>query len=178
MVVEVMGRHAGWIAAYAGVASGANLILVPEVPFDVQEASDFLKKRHESGATASVVVVGEGCSLKGSPPGDSTKVDEFGHARLGGIGELLAREIEKRTGIETLAVVLGHVVRGGAPSAYDRILATRLGVAAVEAVKDEEFGVMVCLRNNILTRVPLAEILGKMKGVDEETIALARDFSI
>ena len=178
MVVEVMGRHAGWIAAYAGVASGANLILVPEVPFDLQEVSDFLKKRHESGATASVVVVGEGCSLKGSPSGDSTKVDEFGHARLGGIGELLAKEIEKRTGIETRAVVLGHIVRGGAPFAYDRILATRLGVAAVQAVKDGEFGMMVCLRNNVLTRVPLSEILGKMKGVDEETITLAKDFSI
>ena len=178
MVVEVMGRHAGWIAAYAGVASGANLILLPEVPFDLQEVSDFLKRRHESGATASVVVVGEGCSLKGSPAGDSTKIDEFGHARLGGIGELLAKEIERRTGIETRAVVLGHVVRGGAPSAYDRILATRLGVAAVQAVKDGEFGVMVCLRNNALTRVPLSEILGKMNGVDKETITLAKDFSI
>ena len=178
MVVEVMGRHAGWIAAYAGVASGANLILLPEVPFDLQEVSDFLKRRHESGATASVVVVGEGCSLKGSPAGDSTKIDEFGHARLGGIGELLAKEIERRTGIETRAVVLGHVVRGGAPFAYDRILATRLGVAAVQAVKDGEFGVMVCLRNNALARVPLSEILGKMNGVDKETITLAKDFSI
>jgi phosphofructokinase-like protein len=178
MVVEVMGRQAGWIAAYAGVASGANLVLVPEAPFDLQEVSNFLKKRHESGATASVVVVGEGCSLKGSPPGDSTKVDEFGHPRLGGIGELLAKEIEKRTGIETRAVVLGHIVRGGAPSAYDRILATRLGVAAVQAVKDGEFGVMVCLRNNTLTRVPLSEILGKMRGVDKETITLTKDFSV
>ena len=178
MVVEVMGRHAGWIAAYAGVASGANLILVPEVSFDLQEVSDFLKKRHEAGATASVVVVGEGCSLKGSPPGDLTKVDEFGHPRLGGIGELLAKEIEKRTGIETRAVVLGHVVRGGAPFAYDRILATRLGVAAVQAVRDGEFGVMVCLRNNVIARIPLSEILGKMKAADKETIALAEDFSI
>ena len=178
MVVEVMGRQAGWIAAYAGVASGANLVLVPEAPFDLQEVSDFLKKRHESGATASVVVVGEGCSLKGSPPGDSTKVDEFGHPRLGGIGELLAKEIEKRTGIETRAVVLGHIVRGGAPSAYDRILATRLGVAAVQAVMDGAFGVMVCLRNNALARVPLTEILGKMKGVDKETITLTKDFSV
>jgi len=178
MVVEVMGRHAGWIAAYAGVASGANLILIPEVPFDLQEVSDFLKKRHESGATASVVVVGEGCSLKGAPPGDSTKVDEFGHARLGGIGELLAKEIERRTGIETRAVVLGHIVRGGAPFAYDRILATRLGVAAVQAAKDGEFGVMVCLRNNALTRVQLSEILGKMKGADKEAITLAKDFSV
>ena len=176
MVVEVMGRHAGWIAAYAGVASGANLILVPEVSFDLQQVSDFLMKRHEAGA--SVVVVGEGCSLKGSPPGDSTKVDEFGHPRLGGIGELLAKEIEKRTGIETRAVVLGHVVSGGSPSAYDRILATRLGVAAIQAVRDGESGIMVCLRNNVITRIPLSNILRKMKTADLETITLAQDFSI
>jgi phosphofructokinase-like protein len=177
MIVEVMGRHAGWIAAYAGIASGANLILVPEQPFDLDEVSGFLKKRHEYGATASVIVVGEGCSLKGAPPGDQTKVDEFGHPRLGGIGDLLAREIEKRTGIETRAVVLGHVVRGGAPSAYDRILATRLGVAAVQTIKDGQFGIMVCLRNNKITKVPLKDILGKMKTVDDETVALVRDFS-
>jgi 6-phosphofructokinase len=141
MIVEVMGRHAGWIAAHAGVASGANLVLVPEHPFDLEEISAFLRKRHESGATAAVVVVGESCSLKGSPPGDATKLDEFGHVRLGGIGDLLAKEIERRTGIETRAVVLGHVVRGGAPSASDRVLTTRLWVAAVEAVKNGDFGV-------------------------------------
>ena len=178
MIVEVMGRHAGWIAAYAGIASGANLILVPEEPFDLEEVSNFLKKRHESGATASVVVVGEGCSLKGTHPGDPAKVDEFGHVRLGGIGDLLAKEIERRTGIETRAVVLGHIVRGGAPSAYDRILATRLGVAAVQAVKNQEFGVMVCLRRNRISKVPLADILGKMKNLDEETISLVKGFCI
>jgi 6-phosphofructokinase 1 len=178
MIVEVMGRHAGWIAAYAGIASGANLVLLPEEPFDLEEVSDFLRKRHASGATASVIVVGEGCGLKGSPPGDPTKVDEFGHARLGGIGDLLAKEIERRTGIETRAVVLGHVVRGGPPSAYDRILATRLGVAAVQAVKDRDYGVMVCLHDNAMSRVPLADILGKMKKADEETISLVKDFSI
>lgn len=178
MIVEVMGRQAGWVAACAGIASGANLILVPEEPFDLEEVSNFLKKRHESGATASVVVVGEGCSLKGSPRGDPMKVDEFGHVRLGGIGDLLAKEIERRTGIETRVVVLGHVVRGGAPSAYDRILATRLGVAAVQAVKDQEFGVMVCLRGNAISKVPLADILGKMKNLDKETIALVKEFCI
>lgn len=178
MIVEVMGRHAGWIAAYAGIASGANLVLVPEQPFDLEEVSAFLKKRHESGATASVVVVGEGCSLKGSSPGDPTKVDEFGHVRLGGIGDLLAKEIERRTGIETRAVVLGHVVRGGAPSAYDRVLATRLGVAAVEAVKSGEFGVMVCLQGNEISKAPLTDILGKMKRLDKDTLSLAEEFSV
>jgi phosphofructokinase-like protein len=176
MIVEVMGRHAGWIAAYAGIASGANLVLVPEEPINLDEIAAFLKKRHESGANASVVVVGEGCSLKNSTPGNSTKVDEFGHARLGGIGDLLAKEIERRTGIETRAVVLGHVVRGGPPSAGDRILATRLGTAAVESVKNGEYDVMVCMRNNSLSKVPLADILGKMKNLDSETLALVKDF--
>ncbi len=178
MVVEVMGRHAGWIAAYAGVASGANLILVPEEPFNLDEVANFLKMRHAAGANASVVVVGEGCSLKGLPTGDTAKVDEFGHPRLGGIGDLLAKEIEKRTGIETRVVVLGHVVRGGAPSAYDRILATRLAVAAVHAIKNGESGVMVCLRGSAITQVPLTEILGKTKQLDKETISLAKDFSV
>lgn len=178
MIVEVMGRHAGWIAAYAGLASGANLTLVPEEPIDLDEVADFLSKRHESGATASVVVVGEGCHLKNRPAGDVSKVDEFGHVRLGGIGDFLAREIEQRVGIETRAVVLGHVVRGGAPSAYDRILATRLAVAAVQAVRDGEFGVMVCLRGNVISRVPLTDILEKMKNLDKETLGLVKDFQI
>jgi 6-phosphofructokinase 1 len=103
-------------------------------------------------------------------------VDEFGHVRLGGIGEILAREIEKRVGIETRAVVLGHVLRGGSPSAYDRILATRLGVAAIEAIKNQTYGIMVCLRGNVMSRVPLTDILGKMKNLDAETVALLNDF--
>ena len=176
MVVEVMGRHAGWIAAYAGIASGANLTLVPEIPFDIEEICEFLKKRHDARRMTSIVVVGEGCTLKNYPARDQSKIDEFGHVRLGGIGEILAREIEKRVGIETRAVVLGHVVRGGSPSAYDRILATRLGVAAVEAVKNEAYGVMVCLRGNVMSRVPLTDILGKMKDLDAETRSLLSDF--
>jgi 6-phosphofructokinase 1 len=178
MVVEVMGRHAGWIAAYAGIASGANLILVPEEPVDLDEVAGFLKKRHASGATASIVVVGEGCALKEYSASDITKVDEFGHARLGGIGDILARELEKRVGIETRAVVLGHVVRGGGPSAYDRILATRLAVAAVECVKGGEFGVMVSVHGNAISKVPLANILGRMKNLDEETLEITKDFSL
>ena len=179
MIVEVMGRDAGWIAAYAGIASGANLTLVPEEPFDLDEISNFLRNRHQSGATMSIVIVGEGCRLKGlSSNQNSAMVDEFGHPRLGGIGELLAKELEKRVGIETRVVVLGHLVRGGRPSAYDRILATRLGAAAVQAVKDEEFNVMVCLRNNKLARIPITEILGRIKKLDEGTLSLVKDFTI
>jgi 6-phosphofructokinase 1 len=177
MVVEVMGRDAGWIAAYAGIASGANIVLVPEEPFDLNEVAEFLKQRHAKGATASIVVVGEGCRLTGYPASHTTQVDEFGHVRLGGIGELLARELEKRVGIETRAVVLGHVVRGGAPSAYDRILATRLAVTAVQCVKDGKFGVMVCLRGNSILNVPIDSILGKMKSLDPETLSLIKDFN-
>jgi phosphofructokinase-like protein len=176
MVVEVMGRHAGWISAYAGIASGANLVLVPEQTFDIEDVCDFLRKRHEARKDTSIVVVGEGCTLKNYPTGEPSKVDPFGHARLGGIGEILAREIEKRVGIETRAVVLGHIVRGGSPSAYDRILATRLGVAAVRAVKEHEFGIMICLRANKMSRIPLTDILGKMRNLDDETIALMNDF--
>ena len=178
MVVEVMGRHAGWIAAYAGLASGANLILVPEESVDLDEVAAFLKKRHASGATASIVVVGEGCNLKDHPAGNATKVDEFGHPRLGGIGDLLARELEKRVGIETRAVVLGHVVRGGPPSAYDRILATRLAIAAMQCVKDGEFGVMVCVHGNSISKVPLVGITAKMRNLDQETLSMAKDFSL
>jgi 6-phosphofructokinase 1 len=170
MVVEVMGRHAGWIAAYSGIASGANVILVPERPFDLDEVAYSLKRRHEAGETASIVVVGEGCSLTGSSAGDSTKVDEFGHVRLGGIGDLLAKEIEKRAGIETRAVVLGHVIRGGPPSVGDRILATRLGVAAVEAINHGEFGMLVCIQGNVISKIKLQSILDKMKQLDEETL--------
>jgi 6-phosphofructokinase 1 len=176
MVVEVMGRHAGWISAYAGIASGANLILVPEQPFDVEDVCNFLKKRHNDKRTTSIIVVGEGCILKNHSTSNASETDDFGHIRLGGIGETLAREIEKRVGIETRAVVLGHVVRGGAPSAYDRILATRLGFAAVQAVNEQDFGVMVCLRANKMSRIPLTDILGKMKNLDEETISLMNDF--
>jgi 6-phosphofructokinase 1 len=178
MVVEVMGRDAGWIAAYAGIASGANVILVPEVQFDLNEVAAFLRKRHAAGPTASIIVVGEGCNMKGYLGEDTSKMDEFGHVKLGGIGDLLAKELEKLVKIETRAVVLGHVVRGGPPSAYDRILATRLGVAAVQSIKDGEFNVMVSVRDNAISKVPLNDILGKMKTLDQETLSLVRDFSV
>ena len=178
MVVEVMGRHAGWIAAHAGLASGANLILVPEQPIDLDQVAAFLKQRHSAGATASIVVVGEGCELKDHHLADSSKLDEFGHPRLGGIGETLAVQLEKRVGIETRAVVLGHVIRGGSPSAFDRILATRLAVAAVKCIKDGEFGFMVRVHGNVISKVPLLEILGKMKNLDSEMLSLIKEFSL
>ena len=178
MVVEVMGRHAGWIAAYAGLASGANLILVPEEEVDLNDVAAFLRKRHAAGPMASIVVVGEGCVLENLPRDNVAKVDEFGHVRLGGIGEILARELERRVGIETRAVVLGHVARGGPPSAYDRILATRLGVAAMQCIKDGEFGVMVCVHGNVISKVPLVDIVGKMKNLDRETLEITKDFRL
>ena len=144
----------------------------------MEEVATFLSKRHKTGATASVLVVGEGCSLRNGSAGDASKVDEFGHVRLGGNGDLLVREIEQRVGIETRAVVLGHVVRGGSPSAYDRIVVTRLAVAAVQAVRDGEFSVTVCLGGSVISRVPLTDILDKMKNLEKETLALVKDFQV
>ena len=130
MVVEVMGRNAGWIALYAGIAGGADVILIPEEPFDIDEVSEIIRRRHARGRYFSIVVVAEGAKLAtGDPPHGAPwspmGQDEFGHVRLGGIGNVLAREIEQRTGFETRTVVLGHIQRGGTPSAFDRVLATR-----------------------------------------------------
>src|SRR5437667_7872741 len=134
MVVEVMGRHAGWIATYAGIAGGAAEILVPEEEFDIDVVSDMIRRRHAQGRFASIVVVAEGAKPKaGSMAVQSGEVDQFGHVRLGGIGNQVAEEIEKRTGFETRVTILGHVQRGGTPTAFDRILATRFGVAASHA---------------------------------------------
>ena len=147
LVCEVMGRHAGWIAAYAGIAGGAAAVLVPERPFDLDKLAESLIARHKLGNYASVVVVAEGAApIEGSLALADGELDAFGHVRLGGIGALLAKEIEKRTGYETRATVLGHIQRGGTPNAFDRVLATRFGVAAVEAVHDGDFGTMVALQ--------------------------------
>ena len=148
MVCEVMGRHAGHIALHAGIAGGAAFILVPEEPFDIEEVCERLKVRHASGRYASIVVVAEGASPKeGTLALQDKGVDAFGHVRLGGIGNLLAEEIEARTGFETRVTILGHVQRGGTPTAYDRILSTRFGIAAIDAVHDGAFGHMVALRH-------------------------------
>src|SRR6266550_1225398 len=153
MVVEVMGRHAGWIATYSGIAGGAAEILVPEEPFDIERVCDDLKRRHEKGRFASIVVVAEGAVPKeGTMAVQSGEVDQFGNVRLGGIGNLLAEEIEKRTGFESRVTILGHVQRGGTPTAYDRVLATRFGVAAIDAVHARHFGNMVALHGPDIVR--------------------------
>jgi 6-phosphofructokinase 1 len=177
LVCEVMGRHAGWIATYAGIAGGAAEVLVPEIDFDIDEVCDFLKRRHEKGRYASIVVVAEGAKPKeGTMALQSGEVDAFGHVRLGGIGTLLAEEIEKRTGFETRVTVLGHIQRGGTPTAFDRVLATRFGVAAIDAVHDSGFGQMVALQAGSIVRVSLAEAVGELKTVDRELVEVAEVF--
>jgi 6-phosphofructokinase 1 len=170
MVVEVMGRHAGWIATYAGIAGGAAEILVPEEAFDIELVAERLRRRHERGRYASIVVVAEGASPKEGTmvTQDEQDVDQFGHARLGGIANQVAREIEERTGFETRVTILGHIQRGGTPTAFDRILATRFGIAAIDAAHDGAFGQMVALQAGKIVRVPLAEAVQKTKTVDPD----------
>ena len=178
MVVEVMGRHAGWIATTAGIAGGAAEIMVPEEPFDIQAVSERLRARHDKGRFASIVVVAEGATpVEESMVLQSRETDAFGHVRLGGIGNLVAEEIEKRTGFETRVTILGHVQRGGTPTAYDRVLATRFGVAAIDAVHDGAFGSMVALRAGEIVRVPLAEAVTELKTIDPRLLDVARVFS-
>jgi ATP-dependent phosphofructokinase / diphosphate-dependent phosphofructokinase len=169
MVLEVMGRNAGWIATYSGMAGGADAILVPERPFDVDEVCARLRRRHDRGRTFSIVVVAEGAlPQEGSgiaAPGH-TRTDAFGHTRLGGIAVALEGEIEQRTGYESRMTILGHVQRGGTPTAYDRVLATRFGVAAVDAVTRGEFGRMVALRGTEIVSVGLDEALAEPKLLD------------
>jgi len=177
IVVEVMGRHTGWIAIQAGLAAGADLVLVPEHPFDLDEVCQHVKKAVDARGSA-VVVVAEGAAMKTSPGAVSKEsdVDEFGHVRLGGVGEFLADEIEKRTGLETRSVTLGHVVRGGSPSAIDRVLATRFGVAAVDLVKEGKFDMMVSLQGTRIVPVKLEEAVAKLNTVDEALFNSIRTF--
>jgi len=177
MVVEVMGRHAGHIATWSAIAGGATIALIPEQPFDVDEVCDVIRKRHARGRYASIVVIAEGATPKeGSFSVASGEVDAFGHARLGGIGDALAGAIEQRTGYETRAVVLGHVQRGGTPTAFDRVLSTRFGIAAVDAIHDGDFGAMVALRAGEIVRVPLEEATTELKLVDPDLYDVAKVF--
>ena len=169
MVVEVMGRHAGWIATHAGIAGGAAEILIPEETFDIEEVCASLVRRHEKGRYASIVVVAEGAQPKeGSLILKDAEVDQFGHVKLGGIASVLATEIEARTGFETRVTILGHIQRGGTPTAYDRVLSTRFGIAAIDAVHDGAFGQMVALRADRIVLAPLADAVGELKLVDPD----------
>jgi len=175
IVVEVMGRDAGWIALYSGVAGGADLILIPERPVDMDEVVLAVKRRHDRGPSFSIVVVAEGARLApdSSLVTESAKTDEFGHVRLGGIGAALAAQIERHTGFETRAVVLGHILRGGTPTAFDRMLATRYGIGAIDLVHQGRFGRMVSLKGTEITSVPIADAIAKTRQVTQEMIDVA-----
>ena len=178
IVVEVMGRHAGWIALHAGMAGGADAVLLPEFPFDIDEVCEHIRRRHARGIRFSIVVVAEGAMPREGTfatmgEGD---VDAFGHVRLGGIAQALEKEIESRTGFETRHTVLGHIQRGGSPTAFDRVLGSRFGVAAVDAVHAGERGKMVALRGPDIKLVDLQEAVGTMKLVDEELYRVAKVF--
>jgi 6-phosphofructokinase 1 len=176
LVVEVMGRHAGWIALHSGLAGGANVILVPERPFNLTEVIDWVQSRFEK-QYAPIIVVAEGAMPEGGENVLLTGAkDAFGHAQLGGVGDWLAHEIAKATGKESRAVVLGHVQRGGTPTAYDRVLATRFGLHAVDAVADGDFGVMVALRGTDIVRVKLSEATAELKTVPAERYEEAEVF--
>jgi 6-phosphofructokinase 1 len=167
MVVEVMGRQAGWIATYAGIAGGATVILIPEEPFDIDEVCAILRRRHERGRYASIVVVAEGAMPKnGSLRVPDLGVDRFGHQRMVGIANLLAPEIEERTGFETRVITLGHLQRGGTPTAYDRVLSTRYGLAAIDAAHDGGWGDMVAFVDQKIVRVPLTVCVGRTRTLD------------
>lgn len=194
IVVEVMGRHAGWIATMAGIAGGADEILIPEVPFDIEEVCKMLRKRYDRGRKFSIIAMAEGAyPIEEKMKNDEKEInkqnfsennlitqteekDAFGNIRLGGVGNYLAKEIEKRMDVETRVTALGHVQRGGTPTAYDRILATRFGVAAVELIKDKNFGKMVALQGNKIVPVDIEEAISKSKTVDMELYEIAKVF--
>jgi ATP-dependent phosphofructokinase / diphosphate-dependent phosphofructokinase len=175
LIVEVMGRSVGWIALHAGIAGGANVILIPEQPFDIEQVCGWVEHRFQT-RYSPIVVVAEGAHPKAEGEVAAAQLDAFGHARLGGIGQMLANEIEKRTGKEARCAVLGHIQRGGTPTAFDRVLATRFGAHAIGAVRDGEFGTMVALRGTSIIRVPIAEATRELKLVPPERYAEAEVF--
>jgi len=182
MVVEVMGRHTGWIAVMSGIAGGADVILIPEQPVTVEAACDDLRRRHERGKDFSIVVVSEGYELT-YESGETRQVaqeapatDQFGHVRLGGVGEQLAREIEERTGFESRVTVLGHVQRGGSPTPRDRVLATRYGLKAADLVEEGNFGTMAALQGDDIVAVPLEAAVAELKTVPPAWFDVAKAF--
>jgi 6-phosphofructokinase 1 len=181
MVVEVMGRHSGWIGLEAGIAGGADAILLPEFPIDIKEICTLIKQRHSRGKNFSIIVVAEGAKFKqGTQEAkeilQEENLDAFGHVRLGGIGQILSKEIEKHTGFETRVTVLGHIQRGGTPTAFDRVLATRYGVKAMELVIEKKFGQMASLKGNQIVSVPLQQAVGTLKTVPPELYNIAKIF--
>ncbi|MDQ3962927.1 MAG: 6-phosphofructokinase [Actinomycetota bacterium] len=177
IVLEVMGRHAGWIATYSGIAGGADAILVPERPFNIEDVCEHIKHRHKRGHTFSIVVVAEGAMPEdGGEHVQTGKTDAFGHVRLGGIGVYLEKEIEERTGYETRVTILGHIQRGGTPTAFDRVLATRFGIAAIDAVTEGDYGKMVALQGTDIVRVPIGDGVGTLKTVDPTLFETAEVF--
>ena len=176
MVVEVMGRHTGWIAVVSGIAGGADVILIPEQPISIDEACDDIRRRHERGKDFSIVVVSEGYELEGLA--DAGEQDEFGHVRLSqrGVGDALAREIERRTGFETRVTVLGHVQRGGSPTPRDRVLATRFGLKAADLAHEGKFGQMASLQGDRIVDVPLKDATAELKTVPPEWYDVAKAF--
>ena len=177
MVVEVMGRHAGHIATHAAIAGGAAMVLIPERPFDIDEVCEKIIHRHEGGRFATIVVVAEGAKPReGTMVVQSGEIDQFGHERLGGIANSVAEQIEALTGFETRVTILGHIQRGGTPTAFDRVLATRFGIAAIDAVHAGAFGTMVALRAGQIVRVPLSEGTAELKLVDPALYEVAEVF--
>lgn len=177
MVVEVMGRHAGWIATYSGIAGGADVILIPERPFDIADVAARIQHRHDQGRLFSIVVAAEGAvPLGGEAVLSAGGTDAFGHIRLGGIGNWIQQKLEEMTGYETRTTILGHVQRGGTPVAFDRILATRFGVAAAEAALTGQVGTMVAIKGADIKLVPLAAGVGKLKTIDPELVAVSEVF--
>jgi 6-phosphofructokinase 1 len=177
IIMEVMGRYTGWIALEAGIAGGADIVLIPEKPFDIDEVCALIKRRQERGRNFSIIVVAEGAKSKGGVEiVYSESLDEFGHIRLGGIGYYLGKEIEKCLSVETRVVVLGHLQRGGSPTAFDRVLATRFGIAAIDMVHEGKFDHMPAIKGNRIVSVSLKEVVGKRKTVDLELYDIASVF--
>jgi phosphofructokinase-like protein len=176
LVVELMGRHAGWITLHAGLAGGADVIMIPEVQMTMEEVCDIIKERHGRGRDFSIIAVAEGASLGGDFVSKGVPLDEFGHVRLGGLAEIVAKEIEERTGFETRTVVLGHLQRGGSPTAYDRYLGLWFGATAMELADRGEFGKMVSLRGTEFVAVELGEAVEKLRTVDPQQFEKARIF--
>jgi 6-phosphofructokinase 1 len=179
LVVEVMGRHAGWIAMFSGLAGGADCILIPEESKTLEEICEIIRRRHARGKRFSIIAASEGFQLKGQDAlvTKDKPLDQFGHVLLGGIGERLAKLIEKQTSLETRSVVLGHLQRGGSPTAFDRVLGMRYGVKAVDLIEQGKLGHMVCLKGNEITSIPLLEAMTKLKLVDQEWIRMAEIFT-